>query len=65
MVRLMDKVKGILESAVQNDDKIRQNILQEFFSNISCQVEDEVLCMKYLYNLPTQHHNFFAFLSCT
>lgn len=45
MVRLVDKVKGILESAVQNDDKNRQNILQELFSNISCQVEDEVLSM--------------------
>lgn len=43
MIRLVDKVKGILESAVQNDDKNRQSILQELFSNISCQVEDEVL----------------------
>jgi hypothetical protein len=45
MERLVEKVKGILESAVQNDDKSRLLILNEFFSNISCLVEDEVLCM--------------------
>eukprot|EP00026_Physarum_polycephalum_P002694 Phypoly_transcript_02702.p1 GENE.Phypoly_transcript_02702~~Phypoly_transcript_02702.p1 ORF type:complete len:693 (+),score=81.12 Phypoly_transcript_02702:95-2080(+) len=45
MERLVDKVKGILESAVQNDDKSRLTILNEFFSNISCLVEDEVLLL--------------------
>lgn len=45
MERLVTKVKGILESAVMNDDKARLAILNEFFQNISCKVEDEVICM--------------------